>query len=229
MPLLAIPAGAILLPNRGGTHASDGGCCSAGACLAVPARAQTERPPITSVSHLAVYTSDPAKAEAFYIHDLGAVKRSDPENPAGTRYYFSPVQFVEVLPLPASAGLNRLDHAAFNVGNAEAMRLYLHAEGIAVPAAVTTAKDGSRWFQVKDPEGVAVEFVQPPAKRPRIAGGGLSSHIIHVGFVIHDRKREDSFYRDVLGFKPYWFGGMKDDTPTWISQQVPTARIGWNI
>ena len=49
----------------------------------------------------------------------------------------------------------------------------------------------------------------------------LSSHIIHVGFIVHDRAREDGFFRSVLGFKPYWFGGMKDDTPTWISQQVP--------
>jgi EAL domain-containing protein (putative c-di-GMP-specific phosphodiesterase class I) len=27
---------------------------------------------------------------------------------------FSPIQFVEVLPLPANAGLNRMDHIAFN-------------------------------------------------------------------------------------------------------------------
>jgi len=190
--------------------------------VAPAASAQPVRPPITSVSHLAVYTSDPAKAEAFYVHDLGAVKRADPENPAGTRYYFSPVQFVEVLPLPAGAGLNRLDHAAFNVGSAEAMRIYLKAKGVAVPAAVTPGKDGSRWFQVKDPEGVTVEFVQPPAKRPKIAAGGLSTHIIHVGFIIHDRKLEDGFYRDILGFRPYWAGGMKDDAPpSWVSQQVP--------
>ena len=191
------------------------------ASMVPTASAQTVRPPITSVSHLAVYASDPAKAEAFYVHDLGAVKRPDPENPAGTRYYFSPVQFVEVLPLPAGAGLNRMDHAAFNVGNAEAMRIYLKSKGVAVPDAVVRAADGGRWFHVKDPQGVTIEFVQPPAKRPKIAAGGLSSHIIHVGFIIHDRKLEDGFYRDVLGFKPYWFGGMKDDTPTWVSQQVP--------
>src|SRR5258706_15239267 len=68
------------------------------------------RPPITSVSHLAVYAGDSAKTERFYVHDLGAVKRADPENPQGVRYYFSPVQFVEVLPLPAGAGSNRMDH-----------------------------------------------------------------------------------------------------------------------
>jgi catechol 2,3-dioxygenase-like lactoylglutathione lyase family enzyme len=191
-------------------------------CVVPAASARPVRPPITSVSHLAVYTGDPAKAEAFYVHDLGAVKRPDPENPAGTRYYVSPLQFVEVLPLPAGAGLNRLDHAAFNVGSAEAMRVYLKAKGVAVPDAVTRAADGSRWFQVKDPEGVHIEFVQPPAQRPEIAPGGLSTHIIHVGFVIHDRKLEDGFYRDILGFRPYWAGGMKDDAPpSWVSQQVP--------
>jgi hypothetical protein len=32
---------------------------------------------------------------------------------------------------------------------------------------------------------------------------------------------EDGFYRKILGFKPYWFGGMRDDVASWVSQQVP--------
>ncbi len=187
----------------------------------VPASAQPARPSITSVSHLAVYAADPAKNEAFYVHDLGAVKLPDPEDPAGTRYYFSPIQFVEVLPLPAGSGVSRLDHAAFNVSDAEGMRRYLISKGIAVPRKLSDGSDGSRWFRVKDPEGTTIEFVQPPASPPAVAGGGLSTHIIHVGFTIHDRKLEDTFYRDVLGFRPYWAGGMKDDVTSWVSQQVP--------
>jgi catechol 2,3-dioxygenase-like lactoylglutathione lyase family enzyme len=186
-----------------------------------PAQAQPSRPSITSVSHLAVYAADPAKNDAFYVHDLGAVKLPDPENPAGVRYYFSPIQFVEVLPLPAGGSINRLDHAAFNVSDAEGMRRYLISKGIMVPRKVSDGADGSRWFQVKDPEGTAIEFVQPPASPPKIADGGLSTHIIHVGFIIHDRKLEDTFYRDLLGFRPYWAGGMKDDVTSWVSQQVP--------
>ena len=50
--------------------------------LAVAAASPT-RPPLTSVSHLAVFAADPAKSEAFYVHDLGAVKMPDPENRAG--------------------------------------------------------------------------------------------------------------------------------------------------
>ena len=180
------------------------------------------RPPIVSVSHLAVYAADPAKSEAFYTHDLGAVKGLDPENPKGARYYFSPVQFVEVLPLPPGApSINRLDHAAFNTPDAEAMRAYLASKGVATPAKVETGADGSRWFDVVDPEGAKIQFVQPPAAPPSVAANPLSSHIIHVGFIVHDRAKQDAFYRGVLGFRPYWFGGMTDDKASWVSMQVP--------
>lgn len=178
------------------------------------------RPPITSVSHLSVYDGDLAKAERFYVHDLGAAKMPDAENPAGARYYFSPTQYVEVLPLPAAAGLNRMDHVAFNTADAEGMRKYLASKKVVVPRAVSRGGDGSLWFQVKDPEGVRVEFVQaPPAAVPV---DPLFPHIIHVGAIIKDRALEDTFWRDILGFRPYWFGGMKDDAPPqWVSQQVP--------
>jgi len=189
---------------------------------AVTVAAPPARPPLTSVSHLAVYAADPAKSEAFYVHDLGAMKLPDPENPAGARYYFSPTQFVEVLPLPAGyASISRFDHAAFNTADAEAMRQYLKSKGVKVPAKVETGADGSRWFDVTDPEGTKVQFVQPPANLPTIQPNPLSSHIIHVGFIIHNRGNEDAFWRNILGFRPYWFGGMREDNPTWVSLQVP--------
>jgi catechol 2,3-dioxygenase-like lactoylglutathione lyase family enzyme len=192
-----------------------GGC---GAALA----ATPVRPPITSVSHLAVYIDDVAKAEQFYVHDLGALKRLDPENPQGVRYFFSPSQFVEVLPLPVNMGANRMDHIAFNTTDVEGLRRYLAAKKIQVPKAASKGADGSQWFQVKDPEGIAVEFVQPPSPLPAIAVNPLFGHIIHVGAIVHDRALEDTFYRDILGFRPYWYGGMKDEgPPNWVSQQVP--------
>lgn len=39
--------------------------------------------------------------------------------------------------------------------------------------------------------------------------------------IIHDRARADGFYREILGFKPYWYGGFEEDKPTWVSLQVP--------
>jgi catechol 2,3-dioxygenase-like lactoylglutathione lyase family enzyme len=186
------------------------------------AAALEARPPITAVSHIAVYAADPAKSERFYTHDLGGIKGEDPENPRGTRYYFSPTQFVEILPLPAGPpSINRLDHVAFITPDVERLRDYLARKGVAVPKRVARGGDGSAWLDVLDPEGNKIELVQPPSHLPDIPPNPLSRHIIHVGFIVHDRAREDTFFRAVLGFRPYWFGGMKDDVPTWISQQVP--------
>ena len=189
--------------------------------LAAMSVGAAERPAITGVSHIAVYTSTPAKTERFYVHDLGGVKGEDPENPRGVRYYFARAQFVEVLPLPQGpASINRLDHVAFVTADAEGLRKYLAGKK-ATPSQLTQGRDGSRWFDVSDPEGNKIEFVQPPARATEVAVNTLSSHIIHVGFIVHNRALEDDFFRTVLGFRPYWFGGMKDDVPTWISQQVP--------
>jgi catechol 2,3-dioxygenase-like lactoylglutathione lyase family enzyme len=188
----------------------------------VHAQTSTARPRITGISHLSVYSSDAAKTEFFYVHDLGAVKRGDPESPAGVRYYFSPIQFVEVLPLPSGyASINRLDHVAFNTVNAEQLRLYLSAHDIAVPAQVESGSDGSRWFYVDDPEGNKVQFVQPPAKPQSVPINPLSVHIIHVGYLVHTADAENPFFRELLGFRPYWHGGRTDDKADWISQQVP--------
>lgn len=180
------------------------------------------RPPITGVSHIAVYGADLAKSEHFYGHDLGAIKGDDPENSRGARYYFAPTQFVEVLPLPAEpTSISRLDHVAFTTPDVKGLRAYLASKQITVPKRTERGSDGSEWFDVLDPEGNRIEFVQPPPQLPDVPVNPLSGHIIHVGFIVHDRAREDAFFRAVLGFKPYWFGGMKEDTPTWISQQVP--------
>lgn len=188
---------------------------SAGAVSAAP-----KRPAITGVSHIAVYAADPAATERFYTQGLGAVKTSDSENAAGVRYAFSDTQFVEILPRPDDT-INRLDHISFVTADAEALRAYLGSRNVAVPTAVSTGADGSRYFSVMDPEGNRVEFVQPPMVPAHVGAKPISGHIMHVGLILHDRARSDAFYREILGFKPYWYGGFAEDKPTWISLQVP--------
>jgi len=193
--------------------------------VATVALTAQERPKITGVSHLAVYTSDASATDHYYRVVLGAAKQADPENPKGVKYAFSATQFIEVLPLPAGAGINRMDHAAFNTVNAEGMRKYLAAKGWKTPASVTKGSDGSRWFAVQDPEGNKIEFVQAPAnaKAPENPNA-IGHHIIHVGLLVHSREAEDKFYRELLGFRPYWYGGMQDDKIDWVSQQVPDGH-----
>jgi catechol 2,3-dioxygenase-like lactoylglutathione lyase family enzyme len=183
------------------------------------------RPKITGISHLAVYTSDPAATDRYYREIIGAAKLPDPENPQGVRYAVNATQFVDVLPLPPGSGINRLDHTAYKTDNAEGLRKYLAAKSWKTPPTVTKGADGSRWFSVLDPEANKVEFVQP-ARLPKdiAAPNVIGRHIIHLGILVHSRAAEDTFYRDLLGFRPYWFGGMVEGRLDWVSQQTPDSH-----
>jgi len=192
--------------------------------MAAAQSAMPARPKITGISHLAVYTSDARAAERYYVDTVGAVKLADPENARGVKYALSATQWVEVLPLPANAGVNRLDHVAFTTDDAEGMRTYLAARGWKTPGNVARLEDGSRRFAVTDPEGNAVEFVQLRDDGMATPPRAIGHHIIHVGFLVRDRAKEDAFYRALLGFKPYWFGGMEEGKTDWVSQQVPDGH-----
>jgi catechol 2,3-dioxygenase-like lactoylglutathione lyase family enzyme len=194
--------------------------------LSATAQATQARPKITGISHLAIYTSDAAATEHYYREIVGAAKLPDPENPNGVRYALSTTQYIEVLPLPAGAGINRLDHTAWITDSAEGMRKYLAAHSWKAPAKVEKGADGSRWFAVADPEGNKVEFVQPPAHPAAIdAPKVVGHHIIHVGYMVHDRAAEDKFYKDLLGFRPYWWGGREPVKKIdWVSQQCPEGH-----
>src|SRR5208283_2071309 len=146
------------------------------------------RPKITGISHLAVYTSDPAATDHYYREIIGAAKLPDPENPQGVRYAINATQFIEVLPLPPGQGINRLDHTAYNTDDAETLHRYLGSKAWKVPGKVERGADGSRWFTVSDPEGNKVEFVQPPAQPKLVAApDAIGHHIIHIGILVHSR------------------------------------------
>jgi catechol 2,3-dioxygenase-like lactoylglutathione lyase family enzyme len=205
-------------------------------CVAQTAapRPAPARPAILGISNMGVYASDAAKAERFYVDQLGLKKGVDPYNPGGARYYVNQEQFIEVLPMPADAGVNRLDHVGYITANAEKLRQYLADHSVTVPDSVKRGADGSQWFEVKDPEGNTVQFVEPSAKILAIKdtaalyslGGAnpIGHRIIHVGFAVHRRETEDTFYRAILGFNPYWHGGMQPDRTDWVSQQVPDGH-----
>jgi catechol 2,3-dioxygenase-like lactoylglutathione lyase family enzyme len=189
------------------------------------ALAQQPRPAITGISHMCVYAHDLAASDNFYAHILGATKTPDPQNPAGTLYYFSPTQFVEVLPLPADHTLSRMACVAYTTTDAAALLHYLSAHNVAHLSELHTSADGAHWFDTQDPEGNVVQFLQPTHAHPvAITTKPISTRIIHMGYLVHDRTAEDHFYREFLGFRPYWFGAMNPGSVDWISQQVPNGH-----
>jgi len=81
---------------------------------------------------------------------------------------------------------------------------------------------------VKDPDGHSVEFVEylPGSLHRKSFGKFLpdtrtSQHMIHVGVTVHDRAAADRFYKDILGFRSIWYGGMTDDSVDWVDMRVP--------
>jgi len=173
---------------------------------------------------MCVYASDLTASDNFYGHILGAIKGPDPQNPAGSRYYLSPTQFIEVLPLPPEqqSSLSRMACVAYTTTNAEALHAYLKSKSVEVSDLQTTP-DHAHWFKTHDPEGNEVQFLQPgkltaPSTKP------IGTRIIHVGYLVHSKAAEDRFYRDILGFRPYWYGAMQPDRTDWISQQVPDGH-----
>ena len=189
---------------------------SAGASAAEP-----QRPAVTGISHIAVYARDMAASDRFYGHILGGQKAPNPEDPAGVRYYFGPEQFVEVLPAPAGQGPSMLSHVAYITKDAAALHRHLSNRS---RSSISEGKDGSRWFSVRDPEGNEVRFLQPGRDKPKISPAAISGRIIHVGYLVKSRAAENAFYREELGFRPYWFGAMKPAAVDWVSQQVPDGR-----
>ena len=193
--------------------------CSIAAAHEVPSR------PALLGTHIAIYAADTAAAEHYYADVVGCERASDPENPQGSRYYINRLQFIEVLPLADRNSPNRLDHLAYQTSDADRLRLYLKSKGVEVPAAVQNAGDGSRWFDVTDPERNRVQFVQPP-KHPRSVSAPtlLGHHLMRVGMLVRDRQKEDAFYRTVLDFRPYWYGGLSADKTDFVSQQTPESH-----
>lgn len=189
-----------------------------------PPQSVGRRPAITGVSHLAVYSTDAAKTRDFYTRVLGAREGADPENAAGTLYYFSARQFVEVLPAPAGHGPSMLAHVAYLTADATGLHGWLAGQGMTGLSQVRRAANGDRWFTTRDPEGNEVQFVQAASADTAAVPGAISGRIIHVGYAVHDRAKQDGFYRRLLGFRPYWYGAFDASKVDWVSQQTPDGR-----
>jgi catechol 2,3-dioxygenase-like lactoylglutathione lyase family enzyme len=184
-----------------------------------PLGAQTpKRPAITGVAFARFYTTDAPGAQKFYGDTLG-FKRLQ-ANDVWT-YPVNGSQWIEILTAPAPPLPNiRIAAVAFTTRNAAGLQRYLAAHGIKPEMPL---KNGE--FGVRDPEGNLVIFVQSGSNK-LVANAtpsptATSNRIIHVGFIVRDAAKEDAFWRDILGFHPYWHGGMTEQRTDWQSIQVP--------
>jgi catechol 2,3-dioxygenase-like lactoylglutathione lyase family enzyme len=179
-----------------------------------------ERPRITGIDHVAFYTTSPDGVKKLYADILGLAS-ADPVESGEIVRYMAGIQWVGYSPAPDPKATDRMDHVAFTTDNIVALRRYLTAKGIKATQ-IEGRPDHSLSFMTHDPEGHAIEFVEHgKGEVPPPPASAVSHRMIHAGFLVYNRAAEDHFYLEVLGFRPYWHGGMKDNETDWVSLQVP--------
>jgi catechol 2,3-dioxygenase-like lactoylglutathione lyase family enzyme len=178
------------------------------------------RPRILGIDHVAFYTTDADRVKQLYSGILGLALAVPVESGELVRY---PVgrQWVGFSAAPDPKSTDRMDHVAFATDNIAALRKYVIAHGVKVTA-VEGHADHSLTVALTDPEGHRIEFVERgKGEAPAVPESAVSRHMIHAGFLVSSRDTEDHFYRDILGFRPYWHGGMQPGKTDWVALQVP--------
>jgi catechol 2,3-dioxygenase-like lactoylglutathione lyase family enzyme len=183
------------------------------------------RPPIVGVSHVAVQTSDLAKARAFYSGLLGYVEVPPVGRPHAAVFAVNDRQRLIVHDgLPADRDERLLD-VAFETTNVETLREFLNARGGRVTEPIHDVEVGGRRVEAVDPDGHRVQFVQldREARASTIAGPDrrVSRRILHAGLTIRDVAAADRFYKETLTFSEIWRGGRPDGVTNWINMRTP--------
>ena len=204
------------------------------ASFAIAQDAAPKRPRITGISHVGYFVSDLPKAIVFWHDFLGFDEEYTLTKPGtqDVRIAFIKIndhQHIELFNEASTHPPNMMSHICFSVDDAEQMRTYLRSKGFDVkPGNGAKVRTGDYAFEIKDPDGMLVEFVQslPTGMEAQAAGKFMPStriatDIYHVGFLVGNSEKSIAFYRDVLGFKETWRGGPDPKELSWINMKVP--------
>ncbi len=111
------------------------------------------------------------------------------------------------------------------------MRAYLASRGIPVGAKVGKGRTGDLNFEIKDPDGHLVEFVEPQPDGMEAKNAGkflpatrISDSIYHLGFLVGNSQKSIAFYGDLLGFSEFWRGSSNGKELSWIDMRVPDGQ-----
>jgi catechol 2,3-dioxygenase-like lactoylglutathione lyase family enzyme len=208
-----------------------------------PRAARTpKRPHISRIAQVTFLSTDLPAARTFYTKVLGLDLNSDLAThdcnwceslPRTGGFLVNPEQAVSLASAPTPAPRNFLGEITFVTEDLGELLKYLTAQNIQVtPRLISGAQHwdviglGYSALSLTDPEGRRISFIGEPKSthspdHPLSAMPSGAQQIIHAGFIVRDRAATEHFYKDLLGFRPYWHGGMKDDQTDWVSLQVP--------
>jgi len=194
--------------------------------LPVGAVAIPERPEITGIALVRLRVAHMDASRAFYAKTLGLPEVSQgcfsPPSAAAC-FSINSLQKLELISSDPAENKNAVEAIGYHVRDANTMREYLLSRGVKC-SEVKRSTAGDKYIDVRDPEDHRIVFLSPGnGTMSTVAISPLSNQIIHAGFVVRDRAAEDAFYKDILGFRLYWHGGMKDDETSWVAMEVPNG------
>jgi catechol 2,3-dioxygenase-like lactoylglutathione lyase family enzyme len=181
-----------------------------------------QRPKIYGIAFVRVRAGDFEKSRSFYEKILGLKSGVDGcKGATNLCFVVNPYQYVELTPAGSRESGTFLDEVGLTTNDIEKMHGYLSAYGVETTA-IARGSNGLRFFEVEDPEHHRLAFVEPSGADAQVDGlHQVGNRLFHAGFVVKDLAAENSFYRDVLGFRLYWRGGFKDADTDWYEIQVP--------
>lgn len=185
------------------------------------AQEQASRPPITGIARVQILVTDVAKARDFYAKTLGLPPLPGCGKELADCLAVNNHQQIQLVAAPTALPSNLIAKITFATTDVVQMRRYLVAKGFK-PGSISIDAEHAENFSLEDPEAHVIAFVQLPASTASAkVPGQTSGKLIHTGFIVRDRAAEDHFYKDILGFRLYWHGGMKDGETNWVSMEVP--------
>ena len=205
--------------------------------VTVSARSQqAERPRITGISHVGYFVSDLPKVIAFWHDFLGydeayTLPKKDSDDVRIAFIKINDVQHVELFNEAPTTPHNMMSHLCFAVDDIEKMRTFLRSKGYDLkPGDGTKTRVGDYAFEIKDPNGLLIEFVQRLATGKEMQAAGkfmpatrISARIYHAGYLVGDAQKTEDFYK-MLGFTETWRGGANPKELSWINMKVPDGE-----
>jgi catechol 2,3-dioxygenase-like lactoylglutathione lyase family enzyme len=198
-------------------------------CLPLAAQGKPARPKITGIDHVRIYVTDLGNSRQFYAKLFGVRPNGGACDDKSGRCFtvgWERDQRIELEHAPVPGTKNWIAEIAFATDDVERMRIYLVAHGVSASKISRYRYDKhiiEAHFEVRDPEGHPISFIQRFAYAIDDPGFGdpWFVRILHAGFAVKDMAAENHFYVDLLGFRLYWHGGFKDEGIDWYEIQVP--------
>ena len=125
-----------------------------------------------------------------------------------------------------------MSHYCFSVSNVEQMRAYLRSKGFDVkPSNGGKTRTGDYAFEIKDPDGTLVEFVQSLPTGIEMQDAGklmpptrIAEAVYHVGFLVGNLDKSLAFYVGVFGLTETWRGSSNGQELSWVNLRVPDGK-----